>query len=311
LEIRNRLNENINEAHLTGHSFFSRFQQYIDEAELSPLRKKQVKSAMTHLKKYNELTTFENINLNGFKKSLLSDKDKEKSLNTVIGILKKVRSFYTYARIKKWTKANPFENFLIGSEKYGEPIYITKAERDLIFEKKIENGRLSRVRDMFILQCLIGARIADFLKLTKDNIVNGAIEYVPAKTANKSLRKVRIPLCEKAKTIIDRYNLPDGSLVPYISAEKYNEYLKELFALCDLDRPVLRLNPITRKNEVIPLWKLATSHMARRTFIGLLHRNVKNEVIASMSGHTNDSRAFARYYKIDEDIQREAIESIN
>jgi hypothetical protein len=144
-ELRNRLNENINDKQYTGHSFFDRFEQYIKEAELSPLRKKQVKSAMNHLKNYNAFTTFETINLNGFKKHLIGAKDKKKSQNTVVGILKKVRTFYTYARIKKWTKANPFENYVIGSEKYGDPIYITKAERDLIFEKNIENGRLARV----------------------------------------------------------------------------------------------------------------------------------------------------------------------
>ena len=42
-------------------------------------------------------------------------------------------------------------------------------------------------------------------------------------------------------------------------------------------------------------------------FIGLLHRNHKNEVIASMTGHKENSKAFSRYYAIDDEVKTEAI----
>jgi site-specific recombinase XerD len=315
-EIRSRLNEKINHVVKKENSFFERFDQYIKEVEVSPLRRKQIDSCKNHVERFDPKVTFESLNPDKFKNYLINDtgkgEKKNKSINTIAGILKRLKAFLSYSRLKGWTKVNPFENYSIDGEKYGEPIYLTKGERDALYIAEIENERLSRVRDMFILQCLIGARIADFVKLTKENIVKGAIEYVPAKTVNKSYQKVRIPLSEKAKAIIDKYNLPDGSLVPYISGQKYNDYLKELFRLDNvkLTRPVVRLNPLTRKNEVKPLSELASSHMARRTFIGLLHKTTKNEVIASMSGHVNDSRAFARYYKIGEDQQDEAILSI-
>ncbi len=51
--------------------------------------------------------------------------------------------------------------------------------------------------------------------------------------------------------------------------------------------------------------------MARRIFIGGLHKKgVKNEIIASMSGHVKDSKAFARYYTIDEEDQKKAMKEI-
>lgn len=312
-EIRTRLNEIINHNKPKELTLINRFEQYIKDVEVSPLRRKQIESAKNNLKSYEPLVKYETFNPEAFKKHLLNDPEQKRSINTVSGILKKVKAFYSYSRLNGWTKANPFENITIESEKYGDPIYLTKEERDLLFNAEIENNRLSKVRDIFVLQCLIGARIGDFIKLKKDNIVNGAIEYVPSKTINKSFKKVRIPLSEKAKAIINRYNLPDGELVPYISQQKYNDYLKELFKLDNikLTRPVVRLNPLTRKNEVVPLSDLASSHMARRTFIGLLHRTTKNEVIASMSGHVHNSRAFSRYYRIDEDTQQEAIKSID
>ena len=70
------------------------------------------------------------------------------------------------------------------------------------------------------------------------------------------------------------------------------------------------MNPLTRQNETVPLNEIACSHMARRTFVGLLHKTVKNEIIASMSGHVENSKAFKRYYKVDETDQREAIKTI-
>ncbi|HJY63733.1 MAG TPA: site-specific integrase [Ignavibacteria bacterium] len=316
-EIRNRLNEKINHVKHKENTLLARFEQYIKDVEVSPLRRKQIESCKNHLERFDSKVTFESLNIDSFKKHLIKDTgekgNKKKSLNTIAGILKKLKAFISYARIKEWTKLNPFQNYSIDSEKYGEPVYITREERDMLFNAEIDNERLSRTMDIFILQCLIGARIGDFVKLTKDNIVNDAIEYVPSKSVNKSFRKVRIPLSDKAKAIINKYNIPDGSLVPYISQQKYNDNLKDLFRLDNikLTRPVVRLNPLTRKNEVIPLSELASSHMARRTFIGLLHKTTKNEVIASMSGHVNDSRAFSRYYRIDEEQQGEAIESID
>jgi site-specific recombinase XerD len=288
--------------------------QYILEAKVSPLRKKQLKSTMNHVKRFNEDTTFESLNLDKFENYLTNDTGKDdkknKSLNTISGILKRMRAFISYARDKNWTSVNPFENFTIGEELYGDPVYLTKTERDFLYDAVIPIEILAQVRDMFVLQCFIGARISDFMKLTKDNIVNDAIEYVPAKTVNESFKKVRIPLSEKAKAIINKYNIPDGSLLPFIPDQRYNVYLKDLFQLCKLNRPVVRLNPLTRENETVPLYKMANSHMARRTFIGILHKKAKNEVIASMSGHVENSKAFARYYNIDEEDQNEAITSI-
>lgn len=48
--------------------------------------------------------------------------------------------------------------------------------------------------------------------------------------------------------------------------------------------------------------------MARRTFIGNLYKKVKDpNLIGSLSGHVEGSKAFARYRDIDEDIRREVV----
>lgn len=89
---------------------------------------------------------------------------------------------------------------------------------------------------------------------------------------------------------------------------KYNLYLKKLFKEVGLNRPVTRFNQKTGQTEVVLLYSLATSHMARRTFVGTLYKKVKDDVIGAMSGHVKGSKAFARYYDIGEEMKQEAID---
>ena len=99
--------------------------------------------------------------------------------------------------------------------------------------------------------------------------------------------------------------------IPYISDQKYNEYLKELFKDQDINRLVTKLDPKTRKSIQVPIRDIASSHMARRVFIGgLHHKGATNEIIASMSGHVENSKAFARYYNIGKSDQQSAISLI-
>ena len=117
-----------------------------------------------------------------------------------------------------------------------------------------------------------------------------------------------MPLSQKAKSILKKYeDWPDDSLLPFISDVKYNVYLKELFELVGLNRVITRLNPITMEKEQLPLYKVASSHLARRTFISILHSKVKDSVIASMSGHVKGSKAFNRYFEVDDEARQDAI----
>lgn len=61
-----------------------------------------------------------------------------------------------------------------------------------------------------------------------------------------------------------------------------------------------------------PVNEIASSHLARRTFIGNLYKKVKDpDLIGSMSGHVEGSRAFARYRAIDDEMKIELVNLIN
>lgn len=48
-------------------------------------------------------------------------------------------------------------------------------------------------RDIFVFQCLIGCRVGDLYKMTKANVINGGIEYIPRKTKDGRPVTVRVP----------------------------------------------------------------------------------------------------------------------
>lgn len=101
---------------------------------------------------------------------------------------------------------------------------------------------------------------------------------------------------------------PGTALFPLIFLQKYNVAIKKMFLAADLTRPVVVFNPSTSEEEIRPLHKIASSHLARICFIGNLYKQVKDpNQVGVLSGHKDGSKAFARYHEIDKDIKREAL----
>lgn len=73
---------------------------------------------------------------------------------------------------------------------------------------------------------LPGGRSAE---MTKSNLIDGAIEYIPRKTKEGRPLTVRVPLNQTAKEIAARYKGLDGDkLLPFISEQKYNLAIKRI-----------------------------------------------------------------------------------
>jgi integrase len=162
----------------------------------------------------------------------------------------------------------------------------------------------------FIFQCLIGCRVGDLLKMTKSNLIDGAIEYIPRKTKEGRPLTVRVPLNQTAKEIAARYKGLDGDkLLPFISEQKYNMAIKRIFKAAGLKRLVTVINPTTREEEKRVLYEIASSHLARRTFVGNLYKQVKDpNLVGALSGHKEGSKAFARYRTIDDEMKQQLVD---
>lgn len=68
-------------------------------------------------------------------------------------------------------------------------------------------------------------------------------------------------------------------------------------------------NPVNGETEHKSIADIASSHMARRTFVGNLYKKVKDpNLVGKLSGHKEGSRVFARYRDIDDDMIKEMSE---
>lgn len=319
----------------TNETFFSLLECFIEQQEMSIIRRKHyyvVYRSLKRFEKYKYLTLtihqFNESTLLEYKEFLEKEyskvskrpdiyKDmkstevpKKRSDNTIIGIIKKIRTFYNWLIKTEKTTNDPFKNYAIGTATYGTPVYLTKNERDKIagfnfqFQPKFEIQR-----DIFIFQCLVGCRVGDLMKFTKENIDNNILSYIPSKTAKNLPKTVEVPLSENAIKLIVKYKENKGkALFPFISPQKYNDAIRNIFTLAGITRVITWYNPQTKQGEQKQLNEIASSHIARRTFIGNLYSNLKDpNLIGSMSGHVEGSKAINRYRDINIDIKKEIV----
>lgn len=235
--------------------------------------------------------------------------------NTLVGIRRKVSTFWRWLVKTKRTSNFPLEGVEIGVEKYGTPYYLTSEERNIIAEHDFSNNKhLETQRDIFVLHCLIGCRVGDLTKMMPDNIVNGVLVYTPHKTKDEEKSfTARVPLSERALQIINKYQGKDplGRLMPFIADQNYNEAIKAILTACEITRIVNVRDPKTGETVMKPINEIASSHMARRTFVGNAYKVVKDpNIVGRMSGHVEGSKAFTRYRDIDDDILKEVINAI-
>ncbi len=296
---------------------YTLFDKFLKQRKLSENRHEHYLVLKRTLERFEVISKKEftfDIDLDAFEEFLKNEttkKGSKRGINTVIGLLGKLRSFCLWSVANEYTVINPFNKFKIGEAKYGTPFFITIDERNSLYNFNFKaRKQLAIQRDIFVFQCLIGCRVGDLYKLTSSNVIAGFIEYIAGKTSDDEPKTLRVPLSENAKEIIKRY-AGGETLFPFISEQKYNDSIKAMFKLAGLTRVVTVLNPITRKDEQKPLNEVASSHLARRAFIGNLYAKVQDpNIVGSMSGHVEGSRAFARYRKIDDKIKTDVINLI-
>ena len=300
-------------------TFYTLFNRFLSERKLSENRHEHYLVLKRILERYEAHTkqpiSFD-IDLHSFENYLsiehtLIDGQKQRGQNTIIGLMSKLRSFFLWAAANEHLTKNPFNKFKISEAKYGTPFFITIIERNHLYNFDLSNRKeLAVQRDIFIFQCLIGCRVGDLMRLTAANVINGFIEYIAGKTSDENPLTIRVPLTETATEIINRY-AGGEMLLPFISETNYNLAIKEMFLLAGLTRNITVLNTVTRKDEQRPLNEVASSHIARRSFVGNLYSKVQDpNIVGSLSGHVEGSRAFARYRQIDDKIKTDIINLI-
>lgn len=293
-------------------------QDYIDEGTLGARTADHYKVLKSTLEEYAKrkyplyIERFNVEELDRFTKYLA---DGTRGQNTINAKLRKLRCIVHRAVAKKiineWD--NPFHERKIAQDVYGTPIFLTIAEREQIYRFEGLSPTMAIQRDIFIFQCLVGCRVSDLLSFTHDNVHEGFLEYVQQKVKKDNPTTVRVPLCDTAMEIIHRYaDLEDGRLLPFISDVKYNVCIKHIVKQAGVDRLVLVRNSRTGDVERRPIYEVAASHLARRTFMANMYKQTKSErIVSSFTGHVDSSRAFKRYTTVDDEMKIEAIRDLD
>lgn len=236
----------------------------------------------------------------------------ERSDNAIVTYMSAVRAYWRWCIDMGYTNNDPFRKYSVGSQKYGTPYYLTTEERDILYKTDMGDDKdLRAARDIFVFQCYIGCRISDLLSFTSDNIVasdNGiSVQYVPSKTKEERPRVFKVYLAPTAIEILERYQgKKTGTIFPFYSTGKLNDLIRQALKKAEITRVVSIVNPRTKQSEQDHICDVASSHMARRTFIGNLYKKVKDpNLVGKLSGHCEGSKAFARYRDIDDDMIKE------
>lgn len=187
--------------------------------------------------------------------------------------LKKIKKIMNQCIAKKWIERSPFIGFKM-SVNETHKTFLNEQELLLMAEKQIGIKRLEQVRDIFIFSCYTGLAYCDVAKLTKANVVIGVdgdkwIFTNRAKTNTAS----KIPLLPISNSIMNKYvdhpvTSRSGKLLPVMSNQRMNSYLKELVDLCGITKEL-------------------TFHCARHTFATTvtLTNGVPIETVSRMLGH--------------------------
>lgn len=184
------------------------------------------------------------------------------------------------------------------------PVVLSKTELELIAGLKL-SGRLERVRDLFLIQCYCGLRFSDLRQINSQTIKGNDIVIRMEKTKDI----VRIPIRSKLKDLFDKYTVEKELILPDLSNQKYNDYIKEVCVLVP-ELSVLETVEEQRGIKIVkakmPKNELVSSHTARRTFITqCLEKGISERVVMQWSGH-KDYKSFSKYINVNKLAETES-----
>ncbi|MFA5297464.1 MAG: site-specific integrase [Lutibacter sp.] len=215
--------------------------------------------------------------------------------NTTIKYITNFKKIVRIAYANDWISKDPFFNWK-ARLKTVDREFLSEEEIQNMIAKEFHITRLDQVRDIFIFSCFTGLAYADVKKLSKESIVLGIDGGQWIKTKRTKTNTIsNIPILPTVATIIKKYAnhkevLNSEKLLPVLSNQKMNAYLKEIADLCEITKNL-------------------TFHLARHTFATTvtLTNGVPIESVSKMLGHKS-LKTTQHYAKI---LDRKVSEDMN
>lgn len=207
------------------------------------------------------------------------------SNNTSVKYVRNFRKIIKICLNNDWLEKNPFSKYE-GKVIEVDKEFLTEEEIQNIYAKKFMNSRLELVRDIFIFCCFTGLAYIDVQQLRKDHLGIGidGNKWI-FKNRQKTDTRSKIPLLPIAEELVQKYSehpkcLNEDKVLPVLSNQKMNSYLKEIGDICGIQKEI-------------------TFHMARHSFATsiTLTNGVPIESVSKMLGHKS-LRTTQHYAKI-------------
>lgn len=208
--------------------------------------------------------------------------------NSVVKYMRMYKTACNYAVKMGLIEKNPF-NIYDGKLSVKDAIYLTREELESIENKRFSIERLEKVKDIFLFSCYTGYAPVDALNLTASNLVLDSNDDLWIMTNRaKTAIKANVPLLPAARKIIEKYKNKQIGLLPKITNQKMNAYLKEIGDLCGIEKKL-------------------TWYVSRHTFATTvtLANGVRIEHVSSMLGHTNIKQTQHYAKVLDENIMED------
>lgn len=286
-------------------SVFEVFDRFIEEKvrDYKESTLKKFKTMLNHLKGFAKTTGY-SVTFDGFTEDFATqfrhylNYDKGLTNTSVNRLVRLLKTFLYYCYDKEIIKDGKFQKALKingnNSKAESNAVALSKSELNDLQSLILDNPRLEKVRDLFLVQCYTGLRYSDLSNLAPENIdlKNEVIILNTVKTSESLI----IPIHSKIKPIMERF----AERVPKISNQKYNVYLKELCRLADFNEPIQQVAYVGTKRiqETKKKYELVSSHTGRRTMITLaLKSGMLPETVMKISGHRSRA-SFDKYVRV-------------
>lgn len=187
-------------------------------------------------------------------------------------MIQRFRTVFKTAKDNGWVQTDPFGGFKISMEETHRE-HLTIDELGALMSKEMTSERLQRVKDIFVFSCFTGLAYTDVRGLKKSEVVMGNDGRLWIDTRrDKTKVAVYVPLLDIPRAILERYadTTSHDRLLSIPANQKVNDYLKEIAAICGIDKNL-------------------TFHIARHTFATTvtLENGVALETVQKMLGHKN------------------------
>ena len=215
--------------------------------------------------------------------------------NSALKHLKNLKKVVRIALANDWIKKDPFYGIHFKQEEVNVE-FLSREELDILMNKEFAIKRLEQVRDIFVFCCFTALAFVDVQQLSREHLIkdnNGALWI--RKARQKTNQMCNIPVLTIPQRILRKYEdnaecIKKGVLLPVISNQRMNAYLKEIADLCGIT-------------------KRLTTHVARHTAatVVFLANDVSMENVSKILGHSN-IRMTQHYAKVlDSSIMREMV----